>query len=125
VRYVSLGPTSSKDEFSEIVKKAHDSALAENQVRGFADLLTLIARTETGGFNQERKRWTRSEHTSVFTFAGPGDEHDLNAIWAAVRVQSDNRTIVLLKLIADYSPGSHQGHLDDALDRDRRGSHYD
>jgi hypothetical protein len=128
VRYISLGQVSSKEEFDEIVTRTKNQRLAENQVRGFADLLTLIDKTERGGFNKEQKRWIRTEQDAfVFTFAGPPDANRLDAIWAAVRIQSDNRTVVLLKLIDDYSGSleSYEGLLADAIDRNRRGTLHD
>jgi hypothetical protein len=128
VRFISLGRISSKEEFDEIVTRTRNQRLAENQVRGFADLLTLIDKTERGGFNREQKRWTRTEQDAfVLTFAGPPDANRLNAIWAAVRIQSDNRALVLLKLVDDYSssPESYDGLLADAIDRNRRGTLHD
>lgn len=128
MRYISLGRISSQAEFSEIVTKIRNRTLAENQVRGFAELLTLIDKTENRSFNTEQKRWIRTQQdSSVFTYAGPPDADGLNAIWAAVQIQSVNRMMVLLKLVDDYSGSSesHEGLLADALDRNARGTRHD
>jgi hypothetical protein len=110
-----------------MVTKTSNGTLETNQVRGFADLLTLIDKAERDGFRQERKRWVKTADASVFTFAGPSDANGRNAIWAAVQIQSDNRTVMLLKLVDDYSGAveSHEGFLADALDRSARGTRHD
>jgi hypothetical protein len=146
VIYIRLGTTNSRDELIQVAE-AVKAARGNPIVLQLAELVRSVAAAEQNGFESERKRWDRvdpdgqvrrvvavartlpGKHRNpgggVYVYVGePGPNG--HAIWAAVEVGDDGRTLTLARITDRFGGGvrEEQGLVQDTLDRLRRGTRF-
>jgi hypothetical protein len=118
MRYVTLGTVSSLKEYQDVFARASGERVFE-----LLEFLKLVTNTEKRGVHTEGKRWINvPEDSAVKLYMGDPSPKE-KAIWAAIQVEADEKTVTLLKIVDTYTGGETEtrGLLGDALDRKQKG----
>jgi hypothetical protein len=122
MRYVRLGTVSSETEYVHCYQNA--DVHRTNEIMEF---LRIVTESEKFGIGKEEKRWIRVPTEPTLRLYVGRPKNARLAIWAAVAVEQDAKSIILLKMVDTYSGSESERNnlLPDALDRKQRGKFHD
>jgi len=120
MNYLVLGLVSSEQELRQVVANVRVAPGARRRIEQLVEFMNIVSDTEEFGLSHEMHRWRHFDAT-VKLFCGR-PKRDA-AIWAAVAVAADQRTVALLKIVDTFRDEDleHSGLLAEALDRLARG----
>ncbi|MBS0533204.1 MAG: hypothetical protein JSR72_04025 [Proteobacteria bacterium] len=104
-----------------VIANVSSGSDSRHRIEQLVELLNMVSETERRGVRTEAKRW---EHYDATVKLYRGRAKSEAAIWAAVAIGDNQRSVTLIKIVDWYRDGDleHSGLLADALDRYARGT---
>lgn len=116
MHYVTVGTASSQQEFGAVT-----AALKGERLYQAAELLPSLAAIEREGFAGQSALWEEvsNEPTIKVYFGIPERGSEETAIWAAIEIGADGKSVTLLKITDAYTGGTNESNdlLADAIHR--------